>query len=63
MPVLAEQLGLPASDAQPTLSGRRSVEITRAYVGAFFDLHLRRVPQPVLDGPTKTNPEVKFNNP
>ncbi|MER8099215.1 hypothetical protein [Kitasatospora sp. NPDC094016] len=36
--------------AVPT-PAQRAEEITRAYVGAFFDPHLRGNPQPLLDGP------------
>ena len=55
--VLTDQLGV----SQPRLiSGVRSMELTRAYIGAFFDLTLRGIPQPLLDGPTAANPEVKF---
>ncbi|WP_031158436.1 alpha/beta hydrolase family protein [Streptosporangium roseum] len=61
LPVLGGQLGLTTPEAP--LSGRRSGEITRDYVGAFFDLHLRGIPQPLLDGPSTANPEVEFQNP
>ncbi|MBT2505367.1 alpha/beta hydrolase [Streptomyces sp. ISL-98] len=57
-PVLGAQLGLSHPDAP--LSGQRSGEITRDYVGAFFDQHLRGMRQPLLDGPTPANPEVNF---
>ncbi|MFI6742838.1 hypothetical protein ACIBI9_58955 [Nonomuraea sp. NPDC050451] len=45
------------------LSPRRSLEITRAYVCAFFDQHLKGRKQPLLDGPSPTAPEVTFHNP
>jgi Platelet-activating factor acetylhydrolase, isoform II len=57
--LLAEQAGL--SDPDSPLSGLRTVEIMRDYVSAFFDLHLRGTPQPLLDGPTPENPEVVFH--
>jgi dienelactone hydrolase len=57
LPPLAAQLGLPA----PPLPANRAVAITRAYVSAFFDLHLRQLPRPILDGPTPAFPEVVFN--
>ncbi|UNO40282.1 alpha/beta hydrolase [Streptomyces sp. MST-110588] len=63
LPVLAEQLGPDANDPSVPLSGRRSGEITGGYLGAFFDRHLRGVPQPLLDGPSPTNPEVTFHRP
>jgi hypothetical protein len=36
------------------------VDITRAYVRAFFDLHLRGQPQTLLDQPSPRYPEVTF---
>ncbi|MGK5629933.1 alpha/beta hydrolase family protein [Streptomyces sp. URMC 123] len=61
VPVLFEQSGVDDPDA--TLSARRSEQITRDYVAAFFDLHLRGVAQPLLEGPTPGNPEVRFHRP
>ena len=59
-PVLEALLGL----ADPAvLSPQRSVEITRDYVGAFFDLHLKGKREPLLDGPSASNPEVAFEQP
>ncbi|OKK04758.1 hypothetical protein AMK26_15810 [Streptomyces sp. CB03234] len=46
-----------------TLSGDRATVITRAYVGAFVDRHLRGVPRPLLDGPCAAFPEVAFVRP
>ncbi|AQA24571.1 hypothetical protein BTZ20_3230 [Rhodococcus sp. MTM3W5.2] len=66
IPALAERLGMPSGAALPisaALPGSRSVDLTRAYVGAFFDQHLRGVPQPLLDSPSPAYPEVRFNNP
>ncbi|MBD0742614.1 alpha/beta hydrolase [Streptomyces sp. CBMA152] len=60
LPVLAGQLNIPIPGA--TISGERSAEITRAYVAAFFDLHLKGRPQPLLDGPSSANPEVTFQH-
>jgi dienelactone hydrolase len=54
---LTDQLG---ASPPGTISGVRSMALTRAYVGAFFDLTLRGCPQPLLDGPTAANPEMKF---
>ncbi|MFF5208682.1 alpha/beta hydrolase family protein [Streptosporangium sp. NPDC000396] len=56
-PLLTEQL---SAGAGGSLSGRRAVEITRKYVGAFFDLHLRKKSQPLLERPSKRYPEVGF---
>ncbi|WP_405698056.1 alpha/beta hydrolase family protein [Streptomyces sp. NBC_01185] len=61
-PALGEQLGLPTDPTAP-LSGDRSTRITRDYVSAFLDQHLRGRHQPLLDGPTAGNPEVVFNRP
>ncbi|MEU4424122.1 hypothetical protein AB0F81_26135 [Actinoplanes sp. NPDC024001] len=61
VPVLAEQAGLPDPDFP--LPGDRAARIVRDYVGAFFDLHLRGMPRPLLDGPTTANPEVLFHQP
>ncbi|WP_372347429.1 hypothetical protein [Streptomyces sp. KL116D] len=58
LPYLAGQLGL--SDPAIPLSGERAWYITRDYVSASFDLHLRGISQPLLDGPKATHPEVAF---
>lgn len=54
--VVGERLGLPG----PSLPGPRIVEITRTYVAAFTDQHLRHRHQPLLDGPSPRFPEVHF---
>ncbi|MET0423872.1 MAG: hydrolase, partial [Actinoplanes sp.] len=54
--VLADQAGLPT----PPLSGSRSAEITRAYVGAFLDRTLRHQPTPLMSGPSPAFPEVNW---
>ncbi|WP_033322551.1 alpha/beta hydrolase family protein [Streptomyces yerevanensis] len=61
LPYLAAQLDL--KDPAIPLSGERGWRITRDYVSAFFDLHLRGIPQPLLDGPKATHPEVAFQQP
>ncbi|MFD8548355.1 alpha/beta hydrolase family protein [Streptomyces sp. NPDC059649] len=61
IPVLGGQLGV--TDPTAPLPGKRSGEITRDYVTAFFDQHLRGLPRPLLDGPSPANPEVLFQNP
>ncbi|MCG7523395.1 alpha/beta hydrolase [Streptomyces sp. OfavH-34-F] len=58
LPLLAAQLGI--ADPSAPLPADRSGDITRDYAGAFFDLHLKGVPQRLLDGPTAGNPEVTF---
>ncbi|MEE1820452.1 alpha/beta hydrolase [Streptomyces sp. SP18ES09] len=57
-PVISRHFGLP----QPELPTERAVAVTRTYVAAFFDQHLRGIPRPVLDGPTPENPEVHFQH-
>ncbi|MYS12295.1 alpha/beta hydrolase, partial [Streptomyces sp. SID6041] len=46
----------------PELPTDRAVAVTRAYVAAFFDQHLRGLPRPLLDGPSPANPEVHFQH-
>ncbi|MEO3887208.1 alpha/beta hydrolase [Nonomuraea sp. B5E05] len=60
LPVLGGQVGM--TDPSAPLPGKRSGEITTAYVGAFFDRHLRGRHRPLLDGPSAANPEVTFHN-
>ncbi|WP_229787608.1 alpha/beta hydrolase family protein [Actinokineospora fastidiosa] len=55
--LLTQQIGVEFGGK---LVGTRSVEITRRYVRAFFDLHLRVEPQSLLDRPSPQYPEVKF---
>jgi dienelactone hydrolase len=47
--LLADQVGIDTGAALP---GARSLDITRAYVRAFFDQHLRGKPQASLDQPS-----------
>jgi dienelactone hydrolase len=58
--LLADQAGI---DIGAGLSGARSLDITRAYVRAFFDRHLRGRPQALLDQPSPRYPEVTFCSP
>jgi dienelactone hydrolase len=55
--LLADQSGIDVGAALP---GARSLDITRAYVRAFFDQHLRGTPQALLDRPSPRYPEVTF---
>jgi hypothetical protein len=55
--VLAGQLGI---DIGATIDANRALAITRAYTRAFFDLHLRRRPQPLMTAPSPDYPEVTF---
>ncbi|QNE76751.1 hypothetical protein F0344_20880 [Streptomyces finlayi] len=59
--MLAQQLGI--EDADAPIPGDRSMTLTREYVTAFFDQHLRGIHRPLLDGPTPGNPEVSFASP
>ncbi len=58
--LLADQSGI---DIGAALSGARSLDITRAYVRAFLDQHLRGRPQALLDQPSPRYPEVTFCSP
>jgi dienelactone hydrolase len=58
--LLADQLGI---DIDAGLPGARSLDITRAYVRAFFDQHLRSSPEALLDQPSPRYPEVTFCSP
>lgn len=58
--MLAGQIGVKLGG---TLTGTRSVDLTRRYVAAFFDLHLRGKRQPLLDKPSPRYPEVAFCSP
>ncbi|HEY3649974.1 MAG TPA: alpha/beta hydrolase [Streptosporangiaceae bacterium] len=58
--LLADQTGI---DIGAGLPGARSMDITRAYVRAFFDQHLRSSPQALLDQPSPSYPEVTFCSP
>ncbi|MFF0393027.1 alpha/beta hydrolase family protein [Kitasatospora sp. NPDC004615] len=55
-----EQLGLP-HEPGATIDPTRGLQLTRQYVAAFFDLHLKDLPQPLLDGPAAANPEIAFH--
>ncbi|KJS55451.1 acetylhydrolase [Streptomyces rubellomurinus subsp. indigoferus] len=59
--LFSEKFGLPTPPGS-TMSAQRGVELTRAYVAAFFDLQLKGIDQPLLDGPTPANPEVTFHS-
>jgi len=55
--ILSEQAGWDTGADVPAL---RTAAITRAYVGAFLDKHLRNAPRPLLNGPSTRYPEVGF---
>ncbi|MFB4282239.1 alpha/beta hydrolase family protein [Nonomuraea sp. MTCD27] len=57
-PLLADALGIsPAAGALPAA---RAAELTRTYVAAFLDQHLKARRQPLLDKPSARHPEAKF---
>ncbi|UJW35283.1 alpha/beta hydrolase [Saccharothrix sp. AJ9571] len=58
--LLGDQAGL---DGGGELSGERTSVITRRYVRAFVDEHLRGVPQVLLNSPSSRYPEVAFCSP
>jgi dienelactone hydrolase len=58
--LLADRSGI---ETGASLSGARSLDITRAYVRAFFDLHLCGRAQALLDQPSPDYPEVTFCSP
>lgn len=58
---LTEQVGIDLGE-EP-IAGDRAAGITRDYLGAFADFHLRGIPQHLLDGPSPRYPEVRFENP
>jgi hypothetical protein len=58
--LVADQAGLDIGAGTP---GARSLDITRAYVRAFVDQHLRGTPRPLLDQPSPRYPEVTFCSP
>ncbi|MER5811261.1 alpha/beta hydrolase [Streptomyces sp. NPDC002033] len=60
-PVQRDQLGLPHPEAP--LPGARAVELTRRYVTAFLDRHLKGQDRPVLNGPSADVPEARFHDP
>ncbi|GIH19585.1 esterase [Rugosimonospora africana] len=51
----ADEIGL---DLGATITGLRSIEITRRYTLAMFDRHLRHIPQHLLDSASSCYPEV-----
>lgn len=45
------------------IEGARGLQITRAYVAAFFDTSLNKMPSPLLQGESHSYPEVHFSPP
>ena len=46
--------------AMGSINQIRALEVTRRYVRAFFDTHLKRTPDPLLEGPSPNFPELRF---
>ncbi|WP_330334348.1 alpha/beta hydrolase [Streptomyces sp. NBC_00536] len=61
VPLLASQAGLP--EPPTPLSPTRGLQLTHDYLGSFFDLQLKGIPRPLLDGPSPANPEITFQYP
>ncbi|MBF8193814.1 alpha/beta hydrolase, partial [Nonomuraea sp. K274] len=57
-PLMAGALGI--TPAYGVLPAARAAELTRTYVAAFLDQHLKSQPQPLLDKPSSRYPEVTF---
>ncbi|MGJ6961059.1 alpha/beta hydrolase family protein [Streptosporangium sp. G11] len=61
IPQVAGKLGkVPVAEIIGTIDPERSVTAQRAYVTAFFDLHLRGRHTRLFDGPARRYPEVKL---
>ena len=58
--VLVDQVGI---DVGADIAGARAMDITRRYVTAFFDQHLRGKPQPLLNKSSASYPEITFCSP
>ncbi|MER6912577.1 alpha/beta hydrolase [Streptomyces sp. NPDC000594] len=57
-PVIVRNFGLP----EPGIPHDRAVIVTRRYVTAFLDRHLRGRAAPLLNGPSTAHPEVFFQH-
>jgi len=57
--LLVQQAGV---DLPMPLDPARAIRLTRSYVAAFVDQHLRGIPQRLLTGPTADFPEITFHN-
>ncbi|WP_283138118.1 alpha/beta hydrolase family protein [Rhizohabitans arisaemae] len=61
LPQIAAKLPtVPVADYVGTIDPGRSVAAQRAYVGAFFDLHLRGKPTRLFEGPDTRFPDVSL---
>jgi len=57
--LLVQQAGI---DLPFELDPARGIRLTRAYVAAFVDRHLRGIPRSILTGPVDAYPEVMFHH-
>ncbi|MDX2968397.1 hypothetical protein PWY87_25635 [Kribbella solani] len=48
------------TEAVGTIDADRAVAAERAYLGAFFELHLRHRDQHLLSQPSRRYPEIEF---
>jgi dienelactone hydrolase len=63
VPQIADVFDLPDDTVEPlvgTIDPNSSIAAQRAYIAAFFDLHLRRGYSRLLDGPTRRHPDIQF---
>ncbi|MEV6868081.1 lipase [Streptosporangium subroseum] len=63
IPMSAKPLGLGKAQVQEvvgTIPAKRALAFQKAYPLAFFDLHLRKRKEPLLDGPSPAFPEVAY---
>jgi len=63
LPQIAAEVPLPPgllAAALGTIDPHRSIRVQRAYLVAFFELHLRHRPTRLFDGPSAAYPEVSF---
>jgi hypothetical protein len=57
---LGENLPPQAAELLGSFNSERAIEVIGKYVAAFFDFTLKGKKSPLLDGPSKSFPEVVF---
>lgn len=63
LPQITEQMALPSSQLTRAIGEAppdRVLAGQRAFLAAFFDLHLKRRPQPLFDGPSPAHPDFEL---
>jgi len=63
VPQVAPIIGMPPSwviEGIGTINGPRAVTVERAYINAWFDMHLRHHDSGLLTGPSASYPEIRF---